>query len=261
MSDYGYLINPAMPGVIADTGDYNIDGACFVSGAEDFAMCGKIAWAKVVEGQYKEVSTSFDSINHVPYGVVMRSQYDGKVNKNGLIGYESGSPASLLTHGRVWVISQNIDQPPTFGDPVHVARDGTASKGGVRVNGWSYTGGWYKWNGDFFIVEIQLKQNSAHVSNFHGVLVNGAVITSNLQSPQAYDKVVTFTVNVSPEDATNKTGTWHVTKPEHIEIMAKPTENSVMIKGNNYVGDFHVIWVANDGSGVQSMMEFRYDNI
>lgn len=262
MSDYGSLINPAMPGILSDTGDYNIDGTCFVSDTDKFAVCGKIAWAKFIpDGQYKEISTAFDGIYHIPYGVVARSQYDCDVDKYGLSGYKPGEPVSLVTHGRVWVISQNIDQPPVFGSPVHVARDGTASKGGTQVNGWVYTGGWEKWNGNYFIVEIQLKQNSAHVSDVHGIQVNGAVITANLPSPQTYNKIITFTVDVSPEDATDKSGTWHVANPEHVEIMAHPTDNSVMVKGKDYVGDFHVIWVANDGSGVQAAMEFQYSRV
>lgn len=258
MSDYGSLINPAMPGVISDTGDYNIDGTCFVGGKGKFVMCGKIAWAKIVDRFYKEIDTSFDSVYHIPYGVVLRSQYDCSIDKDHLSGYRSGDAASLVTHGRAWVISQNIDQAPKYGDPVHVARDGTASKGGTLVNGWYYTGGWYKWNGNYFIVEVQINQSAAHVSEIHGVEVNGAVMSTNLESPQPYNKVITFTIDVSPEDATDKSGTWHIADPNTAEIIGYPDNKSVMITSKNYIGKIHVTWVANDGSGVQAMREFEF---
>lgn len=263
MSDYGALINPAIPGVVGDTGDYNIDGTCFVSDLQVFSMCGRIAWAKVIDGQYKEVATHFDGIYHIPYGVIIRSHTCVTKDKDGMMGYESGEPCSLLTHGRVWVVSENIDQPPRAGDPVHVARDGSASKGGIIVSGWSYTGGWAKWNGKYFIVEIQVKQNAAHTFEDHGIPLNGAVIHAALPSPQPYNKIIKLDIEVSPADATDKGGVWHVSDPALAELDNHHHNDqygteSVYLMSKNYIGKVWVTWVANDGSGVQAMIEYEF---
>ena len=261
-NDYGSLINCAMPGVIGNTGDYNIDGACYVESGVNFVVCGKIAGIKFIDG-YKQVSNIFNDNYDIPYGIVLRSQYATVTDEYGYSAYEEGDAISVLSHGCGWVLSENIDSAPRWGEPVHVARDGCASKGGVQVPGWYYTGGWTRWDERYYIVEVCVKQNSAHSYEEFGKPVNGAEMTANLESPQPYDKLVQFTISTSPEDATNPEGTWHVSNPDAVEIMAHTNNGkTVVVQGkNNFIGRFHVIWTANDGSGVQASMEFEFTRL
>ncbi len=89
------------------------------------------------------------------------------------------------------------------------------------------------------------------------MLVNGAVLTPNLPSPQAPDKVVTISVEVSPKNAHDKTGTWHVDN-DQCQITQRDESSALLSVKNGGPNDVHVTWEANDGSGVQAMIEYTF---
>lgn len=258
MADYGNLIGVAMPGTLGDTSEYNVDGACFVSDDSDSIICGKIVTVKsIYEGQYKEISDKFVNGVSMPYGVAMRTQVETFVDDGGYVAYQSGDAINVISHGRAWVLSQDIDSKPTFGAPVAHSLDGFASLSGQEIAGWIYTGGWRKWNSQFFIVEIQVIQSSPFFEIANRVKVNGAVLEANLPSPQAPNKVITITASVSPSDAYDKTGNWSVDNSE-CSITPRDDNSAMLATKNGGPNEVRVTWEANDGSGVRAMIPFTF---
>lgn len=258
MADYGNLFGVAMPGTLGDTSTYNIDGACFVSDDSDSILCGKIVTVKsVYDGQYKEISDKFKAGVSLPYGVVLRSHVETFKDNGGYIAYQSGDAINVISHGRAWVLSEDFDEQPEFGNPVSHSLDGFASKTGQEIAGWIYTGGWRKWDSRFYIVEIQMIQNSPHVEASERVLVNGAVLNPSLPSPQAPNKVIIISVSVSPSDADDKTGNWSVDNDQCI-ITPRDDSSAMLTTKNSGSNDVHVTWEANDGSGVRAMIPYTF---
>lgn len=257
MADYGVLMGAQCPGCLGDSSVYNIDGACFVSEEAESIICGKIVTVKsIYDGQYKEISDRFTA-KTLAYGVAMRSHIETFVDDEGYMAYRSGDPINVISNGRAWVLSENINSQPTFGQPVKVGADGFASADGWEVAGWIYTGGWQKWNSLFYMVEIQINQSAPHIHAGERTLVNGAVLTTNLNSPQAPNKYVTVTVEVSPRSADDKTGTWHVDN-DQCEILPLNDTQARLSTKNEGSNEVHVTWAANDGSGTQAMIPFTF---
>lgn len=162
MADYGVLMGAQCPGCLGDSSVYNIDGACFVSEEAESIICGKIVTVKsIYDGQYKEITDRFTA-KTLAYGVAMRSHIETFVDDEGYMAYRSGDPINVISNGRAWVLTENINSQPTFGQPVKVGADGFANAEGWEVAGWIYTGGWQKWNSLFYMVEIQINQSAPH---------------------------------------------------------------------------------------------------
>lgn len=264
MSDYGVIMGVQCPGSLGDSSRYNIDGCCFVSPETESIICGKFVTVKRIEDGYKEISDKF-SVRDLPYGVALRTHMNTAVDDEGYMVYPTSEPINVISHGRAWVLTQDIDQAPTFGTPAKHAIDGFASKDGTEISGWHYTGGWQKWNGLFYIVEVQLIQNAPHIAAGSEKLVRGAEFDFNLPSPQANTKVIIATVDVAPVDATDKTGTWSVSNATEIadqEVIATVTprdDSSCMLAcKEGQSGEVFLNWTANDGSGVSASKPFTF---
>lgn len=256
MSDYGVIMGVQCPGALGDSSYYNIDGCCFVSDETESIICGKFVTVRGIVDGYKEISDRFGA-RDLPYGVALRTHMNTSVDDEGYMVYPTSDPINVISHGRAWVLSQDIDQAPTMGTLAKHAPDGFASKNGAEIAGWHYTGGWQKWNSLFYIVEVQLIQSAPFIDAGQNVLVNGAVLEPDLPSPQAPNKIVTITVDVSPKDATDKTGSWHVDN-DQCEIIEISDNQARLSTKNGGPNDVHVTWVANDGSGVQAMIEYTF---
>lgn len=267
MSDYGGIIGCACPGALADSSEYNIDGACFVKWDNErisgSILCGQIVRvSNIIDGHYKEISCEFKEPSYdVAYGVALNSHYDASIDaETGMMAYDSGDPINVVTHGRVWVLSKSIQQAPTPFAHVFIDETGLASlQSDEEASGWRYTGGFMRWNEIYYLVEIQLIQSGAHLHGAHSIKVNGAEITANRQSPQRYDQTIRFEVVVSPEDATNKAGEWSASNP--VIKIEKISDHIVDVRGaegSGFIGDFYVYWTATDGSGVQAMFPFTF---
>ena len=257
MADYGVLMGAQCPGCLGDSSEYNIDGACFVSDETESIICGKIVTVKsVYEGQYKEITDRFTD-KSLAYGVAMRSHIETFVDDEGYMAYRASEPINVISNGRAWVLTENIDSQPTFGQPVKVGADGFANADGWEVAGWIYTGGWQKWNSLFYMVEIQINQSAPYIHAGEQTLVRGAVLNPNLQSPQAPNKVITITVEVAPKDADDKTGSWHIDN-DQCEIAPISDTQARLSTKNEGSNEVHVTWVANDGGGTQAMIPFTF---
>lgn len=264
MSDYGAVMGIQCPGTLGDSSAYNIDGCCYVSPETESIICGKFVTVRSVADGYKEISDRF-GVRDLPYGVALRTHMNTFVDDEGYMAYESADPINVISHGRAWVLSQDIDQAPTFGTPAKHAPDGFASKNGVEIGGWHYTGGWQKWNSLFYIVEVQLIQSAPYIVAGSEIPVKGAVIDFNLPSPQASNKIIIATVDVAPEDATDKTGTWSVVNATEMadqEVIATVTprdDSSCMLACKEGMsGEVFLNWTANDDSGVSASMPFTF---
>lgn len=145
MADYGNLsLGVSCPGVLSDTSDYNIDGACVARGEIAFGVAVQVV--EIVDG-VKVVSALSDG---KPYGVSMRSQYE---HLSGVI--QDGDPVNIISHGRVWART-SLEDSPTFGDKLSFSAGGEVSAAGEE--GWPFAGGFVKF-GEGWIIEVQILQN------------------------------------------------------------------------------------------------------
>lgn len=260
MSDYGAIMGMSCPGSLGDSSKYNIDGCCFTADDHDGVLAGKIVTVKSVTDGYKEITDVFTA-KTLAYGVSLRTHINTSVDDEGYMVYLPGDPINVISNGRAWVLTQTVDMKPNFGDPVKVGPDGFADKNGFEIAGWSYTGGWEKWNSLFYIVEIQINQSAPYIVAGEKVLVNGAEMTANMTSPQAPNKVVTVTIDVAPKDADDKTGSWHVDKEGCTIVPISDTQAYLSVADStSEIDEVHVNWTANDGSGTAAMIEFAFKN-
>lgn len=260
MSDYGAVMGVQCPGALGDSSAYNIDGCCFAADDHESVMAGKIVTVKSIIEGYKEISDVFAS-NTLAYGVALRTHMNTTVDDEGYMVYPAGDPINVISNGRAWVLSQNIDAKPNFGQPAKVSVDGFADKNGFEIAGWSYTGGWQKWNTLFYIVEIQINQSAPYIYAGRKKLVRGAALETNLASPQAPNKVVTITVDVAPKDADDKTGSWSVDNEGCVIVPISDTQAHLKTAdGSSEIEMVRVNWTANDGGGTAAMIEYQFKN-
>lgn len=144
----------ALPGMVADTSRYNIDGACVLNGSVNVpvGVAVQIDSVQAVDGHkvMKPMAASGKA-----YGVAIRSHFQ-TVGANGQMEYEAGGGMNVMTSGRVWVISKDTTAP-AFGAAVKFDVDGKQKVDGAIETVWSYAGGFTKF-GDIQLVEIQLSQ-------------------------------------------------------------------------------------------------------
>lgn len=276
MADYGNLIGVGRAGCLSDSSDYNIDGRCFVEEFENelglsARASGEIISGKIVnivgmEDGYKKISAVFTDAGYdIAYGVALRSSFGEHVDANGLTGYNSGEPISVVTHGRVWVLTTTIDSAPTPHSHVYVTQDGfAASDSGSQdsqnheIYGWTFTGKFDKFSSSFNLVEVQVKQSTGHMKVDKKIKVNGISLKKSSEGNLKHGSTVFVIAEVSPKNATDKTGTWHVDDPAKGSIEVTNEAMAKFTPESNFVGDVHITWVANDGSGVQGMVKITY---
>lgn len=143
----------ALPGMVADTSKYNIDGACVVNKGDVFVGAAvHVVHAQAVDG-HKLVKAM--EASKVPYGVAIRSHWQ-TVNSQNQMVYEEGGAINVMTSGRVWMLSKS-EEAPTFGTAVKLDVDGQEKSDGEIETTWTYAGGWTKYK-DIQLVEVQLHQ-------------------------------------------------------------------------------------------------------
>jgi hypothetical protein len=260
MSDYGNLMGVQLPGALGDSSAYNIDGSCFVSHDVESLLCGKFVHIKSNHEGYKEVSDRFEKPNMIPYGVAFRSCYDAAPNGDGYMAYSSGDPINIASNGRAWVLTQTIQAAPMPLAEVYVTQDGMATQdtSAIEASGWTFTGGWEKFNGIFWIVEVQLKQGSTFLAFKGRKLVNGCVLEASLPSPQSNIKVIDITATVSPKDADNPIGEFSISDESIATIVESGDNEAMVIPTGKKAGKVYIHWGAKDGSGVQASIPFEF---
>lgn len=144
----------ALPGMVADTSKYNIDGACVVSEGGEILVGTAVQVVAVQAVDGHKLIKRMESGKY-PYGVAIRSHWQ-TVNSQGQMVYEEGSAINVMTSGRVWIISKS-DAAPIFGTAVKLDVDGHEKSDGAITTNWTYAGGFVKYK-DIKLVEVQLQQ-------------------------------------------------------------------------------------------------------
>lgn len=157
-----------IPGQIADTSLYNIDGTCaaandILTGVLVALSGGVVDGHKVVDAAKTAnavlVVDTAKTANAVLVGVTTHSHYQSPEFK-----YDKFSAVNVMTHGRVWCRAAStvtaadcaFKSLVTFGD------DGTVAKGdaGLIKTGYTHTGEWFKNKDGVVLVKIQLTQDA-----------------------------------------------------------------------------------------------------
>ena len=278
MCDYGSLKGCAVPGGLGDSGDYNIDGRCFTENFDHEFLsdnadrqqavdgeiaCGKIVCVNRIVDGYKEISCVFSTNYDVPYGVAMHSPlatiHSAGVLDSELLHYLPDEPISVITHGRAWVLTDTIKQAPAFGSAVYVSQTGFAQSAGNRsISGWTFTGGFFKYTNVYSLVEVNIEQSAGHLHVDNSIPVNGVHLTRSPEGDLEYNTQVLLTAEVSPTNATDKTGTWHLVNPIHGEIKPLSGNQAQFTPTRSLIGEVTIVWQANDGSDVSGMVKIKY---
>lgn len=277
MADYGNVMGISCPGALGDSSEYNIDATCVVeehdveysvdsrNSVYGEILCGKIVHVSRIVDGYKEISSSFEvrqnggsKVTDIAYGVAFSNPLATYRDPQGKLGYAPGEPISVVTHGRVWVLTE-LPTAPTPQSDVYVTERGYASnEGQIEVWGWTFTGRYERYAEGYHIVEVQVKQSTGHMVQTHFKKVNGIKLTKSSEGNLKYDTPIIVTAEVSPADATDKTGSWSLDDSQKGTLN---TLNDAMVRftpTKSFVGDVHINWEANDGSGVRGMVKVTY---
>lgn len=155
MSDYGVLWGASLPGCLVDSTRYNINGTGVCK--DETILIGKaVGFGGIVDGYRMVTADLADSL--MPFGVALRSHdclY--KDEQSGYMAYRSGEPMNVVTRGRVWVLTKQIEEAPQHGEPVYVLEDGFVGKdSGVLPGGWTFTGDFFKMDRQINIVGVSI---------------------------------------------------------------------------------------------------------
>lgn len=256
MADFGNLrLKPACVGMLADTSDYNIDGACVVAPGRKAYFGTPVAVIGIVEG-VKLVATMQDG--EIPYGVAMSTALTSRKVDTGADDYpyaEEGEPISIVSHGRIWCIADE-DYAPAPMEKLKIG-GGSIKSTASYVSGWSFAGGVVKFGTGANLLEVQVLQNADIVPPPPPpvVLVESATIQSATTSPSVNTDPVNLSVTVLPANADDKTGVWSANAANVATI--DPGTGVLTPVGS--VGNVNVTWTANDASGVTATYTHRFE--
>ena len=163
MSDFGNVrLTPACIGMLADTSDYNIDGACVVAPGRRAYFGTAVSVVGIVDG-VKLVATVQDG--ELPFGVAMNTALTPRLFSDDAPDYpyvEEGEPISVVSHGRIWcVTSQTYDPQPM--EKLKIG-NGFISPNGSYSSGWVFAGGKFNFNSESNLIEVQVLQNSNKIA-------------------------------------------------------------------------------------------------
>ena len=261
MSDYGNsVLRPACLGMLCDTSDYNIDGACVVKeGKRVFAGVAVVVDSVTPEG-YK-IIRMVESANDIPYGVAMFTQLMDGVQSatNGSKAYpfyNEGSVVPVVSHGRIWTLGYSVTTTPH--QKVRFNVKGYVNDAGPVFTGWKFTGGNVPYIANATrLVGVQVLQG-ANIVHAPPILVSGAVISSGVESPQPNDAPVSMSVLVSPSNATDATGKWSIISGGNIASI-DPDAGVLSPVGGDEAGEVTIQWKANDAGGFATSFNFTFD--
>lgn len=144
----------AIPGQIADTSLYNIDGTCVAEG--DIKAGVLTASTGVVQDGHKVVKTASAASDKI-VGITQFSHAYCPEGK-----YDDESATNVMTHGRIWAIADSTvtEADCGFDDLVTFTATGTVAKGsaGVIKTGYKHTGEYTKNADGTILVKVQVIQ-------------------------------------------------------------------------------------------------------
>jgi hypothetical protein len=144
----------ALPGMVADTSKYNVDGACVVSEGGNVLVGAAVQVVAAQAADGHKLIKGMEAEKY-PYGVAIRSHWQ-TVNSQNQMVYEEGGAINVMTSGRIWMLSKSTDTP-IFGTAVKLDVDGQEKSDGTITTNWTYAGGFAKYK-DIQLVEVQLHQ-------------------------------------------------------------------------------------------------------
>lgn len=251
--DYSAVMGLACPGCLVDSTRYNIDGTG-VCGSESI-LAGKVVFFKERKDGYN-IYTDQKEYDAIVAGVALRSNIITSRNENGgYADYKEGDPINVVKRGVVWCLTQAIEEAPEHGDLVYVNNDGFVAKstGDEIVDGWIFTGDFYKYDETMNIVGVRMTP-LIHRRHF----VTGAVIEAEggyVEGEPTYNNIQ-LNVTVVPEWADDKTGKWSITNPQEPAVAHIDNYGRVIPTGVG--GHVNVNWTANDGSGVAAQFNINF---
>ncbi|QZE50626.1 capsid decoration protein [Klebsiella phage vB_KpnS-VAC5] len=143
-----------IPGQIADTSLYNIDGTCVAEG--DIKAGVLVASTGVVSNGHKVVKPA-KAASDVIVGIAQFSQAYSPEGK-----YDDDSAVNVMTHGRIWAIADATvtKEDCVFNSFVTFTENGTVAKGsaGVIKTGYKHTGEYAKNADGTVMVKVQVLQ-------------------------------------------------------------------------------------------------------
>lgn len=259
MSDYGALMGKALPGCLVDSSRYNFDGGCICD--DESLLIGKVVFiSNMIDGH--RIITANKTEFHYLFGVAARSHIVTSRNEeDGYADYKSGDPMSVVTRGRVWVLTETIESAPNYGAKVYVNNDGFVGTTGDSVaDGWVFTGDFEKLDSSLNIVGVQIQPVINHIHKLTAAIIED----TNGNQPDGNrfnNSPVTLKVTVEPEWATDKSGVWEISLgQQHAVIDTLDGGNQAKITPNGTVGEVYVNWTANDGSGVADTFRINFIN-
>lgn len=252
--DYSSVMGLSCPGCLVDSTRYNIDGTG-VCGSESI-IAGKVVFFKERIDGYNIFVDNKEG-DAVVAGVALRSNITTTVNEeDGYSDYKEGDAINILTRGVVWCVTQAIESPPEHGDLVYVNNDGFVanSDGDQIVDGWIFTGDFYKFDETINIVGVRITplyhrkyQLTSAIIEADGGYVEGTPTSNNVQ----------LKVTVAPEWANDKTGQWVIINPQSPSVATINQTGLVVPSGVG--GKVKVNWTANDGSGVADQFDIVFE--
>lgn len=146
----------AVPGQIADTSLYNIDGTCVAEG--DIKTGVLVASTGVVSSGHKVVKTATAAGDTI-VGIAQFSQAYSPEGQ-----YDDESAANVMTHGRIWALADATvtEADCAFGSFVTFTATGTVAKGdsGVIKTGYKHTGEYTKNADGTILVKVQVLEGA-----------------------------------------------------------------------------------------------------
>lgn len=246
MADYSNeRLNPACFGRLADTSDYNIDGACVAGEELEFGQAVYVD--SIVDGMKVIRALTGDK---VPYGITFFSHFE---QVNGKI--PEGEVVNVVSHGRIWTRSA-LDTAPALFSKLKFNESGQVDGAGSFATNWTFAGGLVR-AGELHAIEVQVLQNANVVSVAPPVvLVSSATLAADKQSPQPNTAPVNISVTVKPDNATDKTGVYSL---DGDAIATIDQTGKLTPKGGEAFGNIKVTWTANDASKTKATMDYRFE--
>lgn len=265
MSDYGALLGATEPGCLLDSSSYIIDGTGVCK--DESILIGKVVMVDEIVDGYRMITSKY-SQQIRPCGIALRTQSCLKSDEvSGYMVYSEGDPINVVRKGRVWALTEQIDDAPSYGQSVYVADDGFINDGnGQIVDGWFFTGDFVKYDNQFNLVGVNISTDKRRPVGPPTVPVTSAIIESDIteNDPQPNNKPIQLRVTVKPDNATDRTGTWSCWEDElrtsETHNIADVDQNGLVTPTGTAEGTVFINWDANDGSGVSDTYVLDFVN-
>lgn len=149
---YRVEMSRALPGQVADTSAYNIDGACVLDGDVNVLVGVAVQHGGVDAMGNKLIKPM--ALDGSAYGVAIRSHFQ-TTSANGRMIYEAGGGINVMTEGRVWMVAKD-ETAPAYQTAIKLTENGEVDTvNGTVETKWVATGDFTEFQ-DLKLVEVKL---------------------------------------------------------------------------------------------------------